>query len=64
MSDYDNFLKSSATSFLYNWEMYPQSRCNIPLNSRMAFIGDKEILIGTKTSTGIEFNISECNDHY
>jgi hypothetical protein len=59
---YETFLTDTARSFIYTMEMYPKAPCVLEPGSKVAFLSDDKILVGTKNSTGITFKRSECKD--
>jgi hypothetical protein len=60
MRNYINFSFDTASSFLYNLEMYPKALCGIEKGSRAAFLSEEKILIGEKSPAGIIFKVREC----
>jgi hypothetical protein len=62
MKSYETFLTDTARSFIYTMEMYPKAPCVLEPGSKVAFLSDDKILVGTKNSTGITFKRSECKD--
>lgn len=59
-SPYEQFLYETARSFVYHWEMYSQAPCQLPPNTRAAFIADDRILLGRKDGDTYKFFTSEC----
>lgn len=57
---YETFLTETARSFLYQFEMYPKAPCTVSSGSRIAFLGDGKILVGSKSEAVVTFTIQEC----
>jgi hypothetical protein len=60
MQSYTQFLSNTASSFLYHWEMYSKTQCNVEPGTRVTFVSDDRILVGTKDLSGISFKLREC----
>lgn len=58
--NYETFLTETAQSFLYELEMYPKSSCKVASGVRVGFLGDGQILVGSKTGSTFTFLVQEC----
>ena len=57
---YETFLTETAQSFLFQFEMYAKSPCTVSNGSRIAFLGDGKILVGSKSNAVVTFQVQEC----
>lgn len=57
---YEKFLTKTASSFIFNMEMYSKAPCVIEKETKVAFIADGIVLIGSKTPAGFLFKTQEC----
>lgn len=60
MQSYETYATDVARSFLYELEMYRKAPCKFEQGTRVAFISDELVLVGTKKPAGVEFNVREC----
>ena len=57
---YETFLTETARSFLFQFEMYAKSPCAVSSGSRIAFLGDGKILVGSTSNAVVTFQVQEC----
>jgi hypothetical protein len=60
IQNYNQFLSTTASSFVYQWEMYPKAQCNVNPENKVAFVSDNSILVGMKGSSGVSFKLQDC----
>jgi hypothetical protein len=56
-NQYENKLKSIASSFLFTMEMYQRGPCYLRSGTKVAFLGDGSILVGEKLPMGYRFEV-------
>jgi len=60
MDHYEAFLTDTAKSFLYEFEMYSKAPCELSKGSRVAYLGEGYVLVGSKVGSVITFSVKEC----
>lgn len=60
-SNYSNFITDQVRAFLFNMEMYDKAPCQLEANTRVAFLDEDKVLIGTKGKDTITFKIGTCS---
>jgi len=60
VKSYETFLTETARSFLFQFEMYPKAPCSVSSGSRIAFLGDGKILVGSMSGEIVSFRVQEC----
>jgi hypothetical protein len=57
---YKGFVESKTNWFLYNFEMFEKTQCRLEEGKKVAFLGDGQILVGTKEGGEISFAVQKC----
>ncbi len=58
---YSNFVESRTKWFLYSFEMFEKTQCQLQEGQKIAFLGDGQVLIGSKEEGGeISFVVQQC----
>lgn len=61
INDYNQFITTQTTKFIYTFEMYSKSPCQINSDMKIAFIGDGNVLTAKKENSRTYFKVMECN---
>lgn len=57
---YTGFVESKTKWFLYSFEMFEKSQCQLEQGQRVAFLGDGQVLVGSKEGGDISFVVQQC----
>jgi hypothetical protein len=60
---YDKFVTNQASAFIYNFEAYSKSRCQLESGEKSILINDNEVVIAKKLPDGeYSFNLQACKN--
>ncbi len=57
---YSDFVESKTKWFLYNFEMFEKTQCQLEEGQKIAFLGDGQVLVGSKEGDEISFVVQQC----
>ncbi|WP_425914143.1 hypothetical protein [Pseudomonas sp. GWSMS-1] len=57
---YSDFVESRTKWFLYSFEMFEKTQCQIEEGQKIAFLGDGQVLVGRKEGDEISFLVQQC----
>lgn len=57
---YSDFVESRTKWFLYSFEMFEKTQCQLEEGQKVAFLGDGQVLIGSKEGDEISFAVQPC----
>ncbi|OEO23710.1 hypothetical protein AX279_21595 [Pseudomonas sp. J237] len=58
---YEHFIESKTKWFLYNFEMFERTQCQIEVGQKVASLGDGQVLVGSKEGGEISFVVQRCS---
>lgn len=61
MSWYEKSLSKFAENFIYTFEMYSKSPCDLDSGTKSLFINDDRIIFAKKVGNEVIFKVEECN---
>lgn len=57
---YSGFVETKTKWFLYSFEMFEKTQCQLEEGQKVAFLGDGQVLIGSKEGDEISFFVQRC----
>lgn len=58
---YEDFVESKTKWFLYNFEMFEKTQCQIEEGQKVASLGGGQVLVGSKEGDEISFVVQRCS---